>query len=37
MTICERIVGGIIGVAIGDALGVLVEFKTRRELHDDPI
>ncbi|MCL6477508.1 MAG: ADP-ribosylglycohydrolase family protein [Peptococcaceae bacterium] len=37
MTIYERIVGGITGVAIGDALGVPVEFKIRRDLHDDPV
>lgn len=30
----DRIMGGIIGVAIGDALGVPVEFKSRRELQD---
>lgn len=37
MTIYERSVGGITGVAIGDALGVPVEFKSRRDLHDDPV
>ncbi len=33
----EHIVGGILGMAIGDALGVPVEFKSRDSLKDNPV
>ncbi len=37
MTQRERILGGIIGLAIGDALGVPVEFRPRAVLDADPV
>ncbi len=37
MTIYERVAGGIIGLAIGDALGVPVEFRSRRQLQNNPV
>ncbi|QKX05791.1 ADP-ribosylglycohydrolase family protein [Aquimarina sp. TRL1] len=33
----DRIWGGIFGVAVGDALGVPVEFKTRESLKENPV
>ncbi|MCL6478682.1 MAG: ADP-ribosylglycohydrolase family protein [Peptococcaceae bacterium] len=33
----ERILGGLFGVAVGDALGVPVEFVSREELHKKPV
>jgi ADP-ribosylglycohydrolase len=33
----SRIRGGIIGTAIGDALGVPVEFRSRASIKDDPV
>lgn len=33
----KKIYGGIIGLAIGDALGVPVEFKSREEIDEDPV
>ena len=37
MNLLEKIEGGIIGVAVGDALGVPVEFKSRAYLKEKPI
>lgn len=37
MSLYDKIQGGIIGVAVGDALGVPVEFKTRAYLKHNPI
>lgn len=33
----ERITGGLIGVAVGDALGVPVEFSSREARDNDPV
>lgn len=33
----DRILGGLIGVAVGDALGVPVEFRPRAALDADPV
>lgn len=33
----ERILGGLFGVAVGDALGVPVEFVSREELRKKPV
>lgn len=33
----ERVLGGMLGLTAGDALGVLVEFCTREELDADPV
>ena len=33
----KKIVDGIVGFAIGDALGVPVEFKSREQLKENPI
>lgn len=33
----DRIIGGLVGVAVGDALGVPVEFRSREELDDNPV
>jgi len=33
----DKILGGIVGLAVGDALGVPVEFRDRRSLKDDPV
>lgn len=37
MDMDERILGGIFGVAVGDALGVPVEFMSRQELRKKPV
>mgnify|MGYP000745964379 CR=1 FL=1 len=37
MNLLEKIQGGIFGVAVGDALGVPVEFKSREYLKENPI
>lgn len=37
MNLLDKIQGGIIGVAVGDALGVPVEFKSRDYLKENPI
>ncbi len=37
VTFTERAIGGIIGVAVGDALGVPVEFVGRETLRSDPV
>jgi len=34
---CERILGGLFGVAVGDALGVPVEFVSRERLRKKPV
>ena len=34
---CDQVVGGLIGNAVGDALGLPVEFKSREELKADPV
>ncbi|MDR1138034.1 MAG: ADP-ribosylglycohydrolase family protein [Synergistaceae bacterium] len=36
-TMKDKILGGIIGLAVGDALGVPVEFETREALRSDPV
>lgn len=36
-TILEKIKGGLFGVAVGDALGVPVEFKSRAYLKENPV
>ena len=33
----SNIINGIFGVAVGDALGVPVEFESRETLHDHPV
>jgi ADP-ribosylglycohydrolase len=33
----DRTVGGVLGLVIGDALGVPVEFRSRQELQSDPV
>ena len=33
----DRFLGGLLGVAVGDALGVTVEFQSREELTLDPV
>lgn len=33
----DQVVGGFIGNAVGDALGLPVEFKSREELKADPV
>lgn len=33
----DRIIGGMLGLAVGDALGVPVEFRSRDELHHNPV
>ena len=33
----KKIVNGILGFAIGDAMGVSVEFKNRKELLEKPV
>ncbi len=33
----KRVFDGIIGLAVGDALGVPVEFKTRAEIKNNPV
>ena len=33
----DRIVGGIIGLVVGDALGVPVEFQPRERLEEHPV
>jgi ADP-ribosyl-[dinitrogen reductase] hydrolase len=33
----DKILGGLIGLAVGDALGVPVEFKSRAYLNDNPV
>lgn len=33
----DQVIGGLIGSAVGDALGLPVEFKTREELKDNPV
>jgi ADP-ribosyl-[dinitrogen reductase] hydrolase len=35
--LAERISGGLLGLALGDALGVPVEFSTRAEREEDPV
>ncbi len=37
MEVKQRIIGGVLGVAVGDALGVPVEFTTRDELKQNPL
>ncbi len=37
MLVQNKIVDGIVGLAIGDALGVPAEFKSRYELEINPI
>lgn len=34
---CDQVVGGLIGNAVGDALGLPVEFKSREKLKADPV
>ena len=31
------VIGGILGLAVGDALGVPVEFRSREELAQNPV
>lgn len=33
----KKLYDGMIGLAIGDALGVPVEFKTRQEIEENPV
>lgn len=33
----DRILGGILGLCVGDALGVPIEFASREELKEDPV
>lgn len=33
----ERIVGGILGVVVGDALGLPVQFLPREEVRENPV
>ena len=35
--ILKKLYDGMIGLAIGDALGVPVEFKTRQEIAENPV
>ena len=35
--ILKKLYDGMIGLAIGDALGVPVEFKTRQEIEENPV
>ena len=37
MGLKEKILSGMMGLAIGDALGVPVEFSSREELHKNPV
>lgn len=37
MEMRERIVGGIMGVVVGDALGLPVQFRSREEVKADPV
>src|ERR1700759_2325932 len=37
MTLAERIEGCFLGLAVGDALGVPVEFESRESLRLDPV
>lgn len=37
MSLLDKIRGGIFGIAVGDALGVPVEFKSREFLRDQPV
>jgi len=37
LTLSERIVGSVLGLAVGDAVGVPVEFKNREELAQAPV
>ena len=36
-TLKEQIFGGILGLAVADALGVPVEFQSRESLHRNPV
>jgi ADP-ribosyl-[dinitrogen reductase] hydrolase len=33
----DRLMGGLVGLVVGDALGVPVEFSSRRERDHDPV
>ena len=37
LTANERILGGLWGAVVGDALGVPVEFQSRESLRDKPV
>ncbi len=37
LTVKEKILGGLWGAVVGDALGVPVEFRSREELRQDPV
>ena len=34
---CQSVLGGVMGLSVGDALGVPVEFSTRAELSENPV
>ncbi len=37
MDLKEKILSGMMGLAVGDALGVPVEFSSREELKENPV